>query len=155
MKLPRNVPECRHVREKTQDPGTASVGLSRRFGIRNDVWEILDRARSPGTMGSRTTAFPGKMVSKRISFLRSGWWEGNEDVVRSFERITPGSSRHRSLTMTWRLSAVENVFHERTRTPRADRRSRRRSSGGTCIQTCKMRIRAFRCSPIVLNVREV
>lgn len=33
MKLPRNVPECRHVREKTQVPGTAPVGLSRVSGF--------------------------------------------------------------------------------------------------------------------------
>jgi len=33
MKLPRNVPECRHVREKAQVPGTAPVGLSRVSGF--------------------------------------------------------------------------------------------------------------------------
>lgn len=59
-----------------------------RFGIRDDVWEILDRARSPGHNGQSNDGVLRKNGVEADLILRSDWWEGNEDVV-VFERITP------------------------------------------------------------------
>jgi len=102
MKLPRNVPECRHVREKTQVARPVA-----RFGIPDDIWEILDVARSSDTMDSPMIALSGKDGVETDLILWSDWWQGNEDVV-VFERINrPSNEPSFRYGMTFQLTRLK------------------------------------------------